>query len=73
MSVRSRPIALVDPKQLPTTRGAPFDERIAQAASEALGLSRARARLLAEHYLDQANSPSKSGFLHWIRSGRFQP
>jgi hypothetical protein len=73
MSVRTGPTALIDPKQLPTLSRVPFEERIAQAASETLGLSRSAARLLAEHYLDLAISPSNGGFLQWICSGRSKP
>jgi hypothetical protein len=73
MSVPAGPIALIDPKQLPTIREAPLSEQIAQAGSETLGLSRSVARLLARHYLDLANVPTKDGFLYWLSSGRFQP
>jgi len=73
MSVPSGPIALIDPKQLPTIREAPLAERIAQAGSETLGLSGSVARLLAQHYLDLAISPTRDGFLHWISAGRCQP
>ena len=73
MSVPSGPVALIDPKQLPTIREAPLAERIAQAGSETLGLSGSVARLLAQHYLDVAIAPTRDGFLHWISSGRFQP
>jgi hypothetical protein len=69
MSVRTGPTASIDPKQLPTL-GIPLEERIAQAASETLGLSRSVALLLAEQYLDLATSPSSEGFLQWICSGR---
>jgi hypothetical protein len=68
MSVPNGPTALIDPKQLPTIREAPFSERIAQAASERLGLSRAVARLLAGHYLDLAPVPTADGSLYWIGS-----
>jgi hypothetical protein len=73
MSVPSGPVALIDPKQLPTIREAPLSERLAQAGSETLGLSGSVARLLAQHYLDLAVAPTRDGFLHWISSGRFQP
>jgi len=73
MSVPAGPVALIDPKQLPTIREAPPSEGIAQAASETLGLSRSVARLLARHYLDLANAPTRDGFLYWICSGRLQP
>jgi hypothetical protein len=73
MSVPSGPVALIDPKQLPTIREAPLSERIAQAGSETLGLNGSVARLLAQHYLDVANAPTRDGFLHWLSSGRFQP
>lgn len=73
MSVPTGPVALIDPKQLPTIREAPLSERIAQAGSETLGLSRSVARLLARHYLELANAPTADGFLYWISSGRFQP
>jgi hypothetical protein len=73
MSIPSGPVALVDPKQLPTVREVPSCERIAQAASETLGLSRSVAVLLARRYLDLATSPTENGFLHWIGSGRSRP
>jgi hypothetical protein len=73
MSVQSGPVAMIDPKQLPTIREAPLSERIAQAGSETLGLSRSVAQVLARHYLDLANAPTEDGFLSWISSGRFQP
>ena len=73
MSVPSGPVALIDPKQLPTIREAPLSERIAQAGSETLGLNGSVARLLAQHYLDVANAPTRDGFLHWLSTGRFQP
>ena len=73
MSVPRGPIALIDPKQLPTVREAPLSERIAQAGSETLGLNGSVARLLAQHYLDVANAPTRDGFLHWLSTGRFQP
>ena len=70
MSIPDGPIALIDPKQLPRIREAPFSDRIAQAASETLGLSRSVARLLAGYYLDLATAPTENGFLHWIGSGQ---
>jgi hypothetical protein len=73
MSIPNGPTALIDPKQLPTIRQAPFSERIAQAASETLGLGREVARLLAGQYLDLEPVPTAEGFLYWIGSGRLQP
>ena len=73
MSVRTGSTALLDPKQLPTIREAPVSERIAQAASETLGLNGSVARLLARQYLDLVSAPTENGFLHWLDSGRLQP
>jgi hypothetical protein len=65
MSVAHGPYALVDPRQAGLRRKDPAD-RLAEAASESLGIPRRHARRLAETYLTRSAELNEGRFLRWI-------
>ena len=67
MSVRHGSQALIDPKQMPVSRpAAAVVERLADAASQRLGIPGPLARRLAQDYLDATDRISEERFLRWI-------
>jgi hypothetical protein len=65
MSVPHGPDALVDPKQTGAPRKSAAD-RLAEAASESLGIPRRHAHRLAETYLRGSTESNEGRFLRWI-------
>lgn len=68
MSVRHSSRSLIDPKQMPVRSGpaTAVVERLADAASQRLGIPGPRARRLAEDFLADRHPVSEESFLRWI-------
>ena len=68
MSVRHGREALIDPKQMPAASppATAVVERLADAASQRLGIPGSLARRLAEDFLAGPHQVSEERFLSWI-------